>query len=115
MSEKKKMQKLDLSNFFIQSEDTELNESKNETIEHSKDEPLIIRRERKGRGGKVVTLVEGFNGSEDALETLCKELKQKLGIGGATKDGVIILQGDLCQKVSTKLLQFGYKTKIATL
>lgn len=115
MSEKKTMQKLDLSNFFIQSEASEVTENKTETIAHSNGKPLIIRRERKGRGGKVATLVEGFDGSEDALETLCKELKQKMGIGGATKEGVIILQGDLCQKVSTKLVEFGYKTKIATL
>lgn len=74
-------------------------------------EPLICKFEKKGRNGKPVTLVEGFEGSEDDLKAISKKIKTKLGIGGSEKDGVIIIQGDNRDKIMTILKEMGYKTK----
>ena len=64
--------------------------------------------ERAGRGGKTVTLVRGFIGSTDDLQSLCKLLKQKCGVGGSAKDGEIIIQGDHRQRLVEILKKEGY-------
>ena len=62
---------------------------------------------------KTVTLVTGFVGTEADLKELCRLLKNKCGVGGSAKDGEIIIQGKLKEKVSTLLVQAGYaKTKV---
>ncbi|QHN64447.1 translation initiation factor [Bergeyella cardium] len=73
--------------------------------------PLICKYEKKGRNGKPVTLIEGFEGSTDELKAIAKRLKTQLGIGGSEKDGVIIIQGDNRDKVMQILKDMGYKTK----
>ena len=70
---------------------------------------LKIRLDTKHRGGKAVTLVEGFRGTEDDLETLGKSMKNFCGTGGAAKDKEIIIQGDQREKVLQWLLKNGYK------
>ena len=69
---------------------------------------LRVGIERKNRGGKVVTLVTGFVGSDEALKELGKFLKTKCGVGGSAKDGEIVIQGDLKAKVIDLLLKAGY-------
>ena len=71
-------------------------------------QPLRVGIERKNRGGKVVTLVTGFVGSDEALKELGKFLKTKCGVGGSAKDGEIVIQGDLKVKVIDLLLKAGY-------
>ena len=70
---------------------------------------LKVRLDSKQRGGKTVTLVEGFIGTDDDLQTLGKALKNFCGTGGAAKDGEIIIQGDNRDKVLQWLLKNGYK------
>lgn len=73
---------------------------------------LRVQLESKQRAGKVVTLVFGFKGTNDDLETLGKQLKNYCGTGGSVKDGEIIIQGDQRAKVLQYLLKQGYsKTK----
>lgn len=72
---------------------------------------LRVKLDTKQRGGKVVTLVDGFVGKEDDLEKLGKELKTKCGTGGSAKDGQILVQGDYKEKVVKWLQDWGYKAK----
>ena len=74
-------------------------------------EPLVCKFEKKGRNGKPVTLVEGFEGSEEELKNISKKIKTTLGIGGSEKDGIIIIQGDNRDKIMKILHDMGYKTK----
>ena len=73
--------------------------------------PLICKYEKKGRNGKPVTLVEGFEGNEDELKKISKKIKTTLGIGGSEKEGVLIIQGDNRDKIMKILHEMGYKTK----
>lgn len=71
-------------------------------------QPLRVRMERAGRKGKTVTLVTGFVGKEEDLRSLGKTLKTRLSTGGSTKDGDIIIQGDVRQRVVELLKSAGY-------
>lgn len=72
---------------------------------------LRVTLDAKMRAGKQVTLVSGFIGTTSDLEILGKKLKTKCGVGGTTKDGQIILQGEFRDKVLKALLDEGYKAK----
>ena len=69
---------------------------------------LRIRIEKNGRKGKTVTLITNFIGKEEDLKELGKMLKTKLCTGGSTKDGEIIIQGDVKVKVIDLLKAEGY-------
>lgn len=69
---------------------------------------LRVRIEKNGRGGKTVTLVTGFVGSEADLKELGKWLKGRLGVGGSAKDCEILVQGDFRQRVIDLLKADGY-------
>lgn len=72
---------------------------------------LLVKRDAKGRGGKVVTLITGFVGSSADLESLAKQVKNKMGVGGSAKDHEIIIQGDFRERVVKVLTDLGYKAK----
>lgn len=79
--------------------------------EHPKGVALYVSIDKKSRKGKAVTLVEGFEGNEEALKQLGKVLKNKCGVGGTTKDGEIIIQGEVRDRVIQLLEADGYTTK----
>ena len=72
---------------------------------------LGIHLEKKHRAGKTVSIIKGFIGSVNDLETLGKLLKNKCGTGGSVKDGEIIIQGDKRDQIIKILTSDGYKTK----
>lgn len=74
---------------------------------------LRVWLDRNHRGGKTVTLVKGFVGSEEDLKELAKELKNRCGVGGSAKDGEIIIQGDHRERVVELLTKAGYGCKKA--
>ena len=72
---------------------------------------LIVGIDRRNRGGKTVTLVSGFVGTDEDLKTLGKELKVRLGVGGSAKDGELTVQGDFRDRVTALLKELGYNAK----
>lgn len=81
-----------------------------ETPEPAK-QHLIVGIDRRNRGGKQVTLVSGFSGTQEDLAALGKTLKVKCGVGGSAKDGQITVQGDFRDKVTALLKEMGYNAK----
>ncbi len=73
------------------------------------EQKVKIRLEKKHRGGKTVTLIENFVGTNEDKEELGKKLKTSCGTGGSVKDGEILVQGDNREKVLQWLLKNGYK------
>lgn len=78
-----------------------------ETLDKSK-QKLRVTIEKKGRGGKTVTVITGFVGNENDLKTLGKLLKTKCGVGGSVKEGEILIQGEFKQRIIELLKTEGY-------
>lgn len=89
----------------------ELDEVEEQKTLSKNEQKLYVSIDRKQRAGKEVTLVEGFVGSADDLSDLGKLLKQKCGVGGSAKDGLIIVQGNFKDKVFDILVKGGYNVK----
>lgn len=101
---------------YVYSTNPDFHFEKEETTQNSlppASQELTLGRQSKGRGGKVVTIVTGFVGSEDELKELGKLIKNKCGTGGSIKDGEIIIQGDKRQQIAGILQKGGYHTKIS--
>ncbi len=84
-------------------------EKTQEEVLPKKSQRLRVSMERSGRGGKTVTIVRGFQGSDEEIAQLGKNLKQRLGVGGCVKEGEILIQGDLRQRVIDMLQTDGYR------
>jgi len=77
------------------------------------DGTIRVQREVKGRKGKTVTTVSGFQINADELKNLATQLKRRCGTGGSVKDGVIMIQGDHRNALIIELKNRGFKAKIA--
>ena len=77
----------------------------------SQTSPLHVLIEKKGRGGKTATIVEGFEISDDEIDEIAQTLKKKLGTGGSARGGEILIQGDRKADVVRLLKEMGFKLK----
>jgi translation initiation factor 1 len=110
MSSKKKIGLSSLSGLVYSTNPDAIPEEPEEIMETlaAKDQKLRVILDKKQRAGKVVTLVEGFIGTEDDFQSLGKKLKTKCGTGGSAKDGIILIQGDYKVKITAWLQEWGY-------
>jgi translation initiation factor 1 len=110
---KKKLNSLEDLGGFVFSTNTNFefeNKEQEETLVPKK-QFLEAHFSNKGRGGKTVTVITGFVGSEDDLKSLGKLLKTKCGVGGSVKDNEIIIQGNYRDKIMEILKKEGYNIK----
>jgi len=113
MSKKKYNSFSDLGGFvFSTNKDEDFSSLAEEETSLKPDEQLLEAHfSNKGRGGKTVTVIKGFKGTEEDLKNLGKLLKRKCGVGGSVKDGEIIIQGNIREKVIAILQKEAYKVK----
>ena len=77
----------------------------------AKQQVVRLRLEKKGRGGKAVTVVEGLSGPPAFIEETARTLKEACGTGGTVKEGAIELQGDQRARAAAALAARGYRVK----
>lgn len=74
---------------------------------------LRVKADRKGRKGKTVTVITGFQAKPETLAALLKQMKTQCGTGGTVKENEIEIQGDHKEKLVQILTSLGYKAKIS--
>ncbi len=107
MSKKNKKGRIDIVYSTDPDFDYRYQEEEAETLAAS-EQRLRVHLDRKGRGGKEVSIVRGFVGTADDLKKLGRELKQKCGVGGSVKDGEILVQGNHVDRIVGLLKDLGY-------
>jgi len=83
------------------------NKSDLDAIDLAKAGKIVVRRERKGRGGKTVTLVSGIERPSAELERIARAMRKALGCGSTLEGVTIVLQGDIVPRVQAWLQSHG--------
>lgn len=99
---------LDSNPDLPEGEDVKIN-AKKETTPQPR---LDIILEKKGRGGKIATIVTGFLMNDNEVEQLASKMKSALGTGGSARGGEILIQGDKREAILKYLTKHGYKARI---
>lgn len=76
-------------------------------------QPVRVHRSTKGRGGKVVSVIDGVKSPQAGKKALLKLLKTRLGTGGAVRGDVLEIQGEQREQIVSILNELGYKAKVA--
>lgn len=76
-----------------------------------KSQTLTLIYEKKGRKGKPATIIIGFDMPDKEISALLSYLQSRLGVGGSSRGGEILLQGDCRERVAVLLREKGYKVK----
>ena len=92
--------------FEFEKEEEEISETPEPSLQK-----IYVSLDKKNRKGKTVTLISGFTGKEEDLKSLGKMLKTRCGVGGTTKEGNILIQGDFRDKIIELLKNEGYNVK----
>lgn len=103
----------DLGGFvFSTNKDFEIrsNDEVQETLPNNQ-QRLEAHLDKKNRGGKVATVIKGYEGTDEDIKLLAKQLKTLCGVGGSAKDNEIIIQGNFRDKIMDYLAKEGYKVK----
>lgn len=113
MSKKKKFSSLEDLGGLVYSTNENFDPGENESAESlsPSEQYLEAHLEKKGRGGKTAIIIKGFEGPEDDLKDLAKDLKNHCATGGSVKDGEIIIQGNMRDKAMDFLKKKGYHVK----
>ncbi|MBP5560892.1 MAG: translation initiation factor [Muribaculaceae bacterium] len=80
-------------------------------LEQQGKQRLDIVLDRKGRRGKTATIIAGFVVDDEALASIAADLKRHCGVGGSSRDGEILLQGDQRERALAWLTAHGYKAR----
>ncbi len=111
--DKKKKKRIDVGSsggmVFSTNPDFEFKEEQEIETLPNEEQKLKVSLDRKKRKGKSVVLIENFEGKDEDLKDLAKQLKNHCGVGGSAKDGEIIIQGELLEKVKSFLKEKGFK------
>ena len=70
---------------------------------------IVLRRERKGRGGKTATIVAGLGLPARALDDLTRDLRRALGCGATVEGDTIVVNGDLVERIEPWLAARGVR------
>lgn len=94
-------------------DDLQTPQSENSTTGQTKkqDSALHVLIEKKGRGGKTATIIEGFEISDDEIDEVARTLRKKLGTGGSSRGGEILIQGDRKEDVVRLIKDMGFRVK----
>ena len=87
-------------------------EKEEKSVPVSRKGTLHVLMEKKGRGGKTATIIEGFEISDEEIDDIARTLRKRLGTGGSSRGGEILIQGDRRQDVAAILREMGFKVKI---
>ncbi len=102
------------SMFNIDSLNVEIEPKQNEELDKTiapNKQTLYVTLDKKGRKGKSATIITGFEISDNKIDELAAELKKKCGVGGSSRGGEILIQGDFVAKIIDLLKSDGYKVK----
>ncbi len=112
MARKKRLDFSDLGGVVFSTDTNyDFDTSENKENVPANEQYLEAHFSNKGRGGKTVTVIKGFQGGEDSLKQLAKTLKNKCGVGGSVKNGEIIIQGSFRDKIIEILQKETYNVK----
>ncbi|MDE6478674.1 MAG: translation initiation factor [Muribaculaceae bacterium] len=88
-----------------------LNDEQTSEKSNTQKSALHVLIEKKGRGGKTATIIEGFEISDEEIDEIARTLRKKLGTGGSARGGEILIQGDRKNDTVRLLKEMGFKVK----